>query len=574
MLANIKPIYFIGLGLLVLSLIIFIIYYFKSNANAIKAMRGRLNYARPYSVKIDIGKNTISTYTHEGNAVGKDYNLKDFIKQLDNAEYDKWETWRKEIEESGVEELENKSLIIGVHYLISTRKVPVLSKDNKWYKLTFVAKNKSSYFFTAVELSARAVKKLKNPASLIDKDEFINKLDSFGVTAHGALVLVKFNLYSMIKKRYGDEIALRYVKEIWEEIDSYNSPFCYAAHYEEDNFVLYYPNYVDKHALDRYVKSLYDNFVRNIVFENHRFDIVPNIGVAFMGYYTRDIDGVISEAYEAAVESEKHEVHLYYYSDELERRYQKKHQSERQLDNIIEKMNIDTEYYPILSLHSGSAVGYFSSIDFTKYESVNGLNEVFEYAKETDKEDILIKTFNQKLLSSFVKYEDRKSNKLFVFCDLKYLEDLIHIASSPNYSDIKIVSILTHYSDLVDAGEQGLDILVKARQAKIELGVVANEDMQTSIVRSLRAIDWLLIPVHMATTINEDQKVRITINNIVDSMARFNLKIIAWNVDSYAKAETLKSIGVGYMHGPILDSRQDYENNSVRKIAKLLDERE
>ncbi len=88
------------------------------------------------------------------------------------------------------------------------------------------------------------------------------------------------------------------------------------------------------------------------------------------------------------------------------------------------------------------------------------------------------------------------------------------------------MAIITNYEDLIEMGDKTLQLLQQSRQCQMSLGLVANEDMQASIISALNYFNWLIIPTRMTKLLSSNEKMKIVIGNIVDMMERFNLNTV------------------------------------------------
>jgi EAL domain-containing protein (putative c-di-GMP-specific phosphodiesterase class I)/GGDEF domain-containing protein len=573
------------LGILGLILILFVIYFILSHRG-----NRRLNkYASinqrniQYTVRADFAKQKLYLYSRHGPGSGQEYNISEYINRMDLEEQSKWKKWINDIlnDEYNHDEEQSITIALNAHtddHTISDKTSDKSVPAKRYFRLILTSKNGENIFFSSIEIPTNVHSRMEKTKSLdlIDWDEFASKVSSFGRQVRGAIICLNCNLYNVVDKHYGHLVSEQLMHEIWKDVNSFNGHECIAGHYQDDSYLFFYPHIISQSVAEKKAKELLLEFNRPVSFDIHQFDLRPSIGITFMGAYSQDVMEVLKEASKAAeaARTTSDNQHIVFYNDEMAAETRKLKASYDELSTIISEKGFEPMYYPVFSLHTGAEVGYFCEIDFSKYE-IKNFAEAYCLALQVGLETEFFNSIMTTLLNRFVDFVDKNSRRLFVFCDLKQLTELQElIISDLRYQRIELVAIITNYEDLIEMGDKTLQLLQQSRQCQMSLGLVANEDMQASIISALNYFNWLIIPTRMTKLLSSNEKMKIVIGNIVDMMERFNLNTVAWHVNNYAQAEILKSLGVSYIHGSILDSRQNEDSSSVRKVAKLIDEKE
>ncbi len=571
---------YLVLGLIVAVIIVIVVFFALTDKGNRKLEKYSIfgKESKTYTIKVDFSKQQISFYKKQNTITTKEYRLQDFQNMLDADKQRKWMEWSVGLLKEENESANRQStIVLGIHGLEGETDS---SMDLHWIRVSFKSITGTIIYLTGIEIDMNIKERINSSSALlmIDWPEFQqlvasrNEKEADG-RGHGALICINGNLFDVIRKRYNLEVANQYLNEVWADIHSMNSKERIAGHYQQDSFLIYIPGCLTKHAAERIDKVIMEDFEKTIAFDIYQFELLPSVGVAFMNQFTDDLEELASDAYQAS-QIAKEQGHMVFYDEKMESERHSIKEYFAELNRIISEMSFNPLFFPVFSLQNGNVVGYFSEVDFSKY-LLKDFAEAYKYATRADMEKRFFGSVAKTWLETFIKMPDRESRKIFIFCDLKMLEMLEElIMSTSRYNEIDIVAVITKYGDLLNAGDKVRELLFRAKESKINLGVVADESMQTSVLSILHYFNWLILPSKMTKLVGIDQRTKLVITNIVEMMERFNLNVIAWNVNNYSQAEILKSLGVMYMHGPILDSREDVDYSSVRKVAKLIDEKE
>ena len=568
-----NPLLLVVIGVIVLAIIVFLAYILISNNKNKKAKQSLTgtNHMNKYTIKMDFSKEKILIYSHSYNKDPTEYRFNDFINKLDKSSESKWNEWIGKIIN---DKFDNEEIVIAVK---NENSRPVFNQPTKTcYRLNLISKNANCLFIVANEIDMMNYQRVESTkdTTLLDWDEVVSKISNYGRSARGAIICVNCNIYDVVTKRYGSHIADRIMHLIWRLATSYNDEDCIAGHYQDDSFIFYYPNITSAHTAEYKAHELLEEFNTDFSFENYTFTPHLSVGIVFAGTFSYDVMEIVREAYEASKEAQHHSAtNIFIYNKELNDEKQTLKKKEKAIYDIINSKPIEATYEPIYNLHGGDVVGYLTEANlkgsiftdfFDVYQVAEGLNRSYEFYRP------MIIAW----LDDFVKMKEKKSRRIFIRCNLKMLEEIENIMlENVKYHPLEIVAIITTYNALLSASDKTLDILMRSRQYRINLGLLADDDMRTSATSTLNFFHWLIIPNSLADDITS-QKGRLSVGGITDMGERYDLNIIAWHISSFSQAEVLKTLGVGYMHGPIFDASADYDGGSVRKIAKLIDEKE
>ena len=576
--ASYLEISFIALGVLALGGLL--VYFFVSNSvdsRVVKEANKRNSVVR-YTVRVDIAKQKIYIYSRSAGDKPQEYRFAEYLNTLDEENQKKLKSWMGEvIRENDDEEIQPLTLVVNNSLEPKTKK----GKDidtNTYYQVSLTTKNGDSIFLLASEIDLETHKRLEKAKSLdlLDWDDFVSRVSTYGKSARGAMLCVNCNIYAVVDRRYGNHVAEQLMHEIWRMVNSFNSESCIAAHYQDDSFLFYFHEITSPHLAERKAQTMLEDFKIDFSFDNYSFTPRPSVGIVYMGAYSTDVIEVVNEASKAADEAINHKDknNIFTYSKEMADADHLVKAKVEEVRNIIEEQAFKPTYEPVFYLHGGEIVGYIANGEF-KSSNINNFEEAYAVAESVDEaEEFYIPAVNA-LLDRFSRSHNKKSKRIFVPCDLKILEKLEDLViKTPRYQHIDIVAVLSSYSELLEASDKVLDTINRSHQCKISLCLIADEDMQTSVIPALTHFSWLIIPNEMSDLVTTNQKIGLVIANIADMTERFNLNIMAWHITDYSQAEVLKTLGVDYMHGPILDTNLNYDGSSVRKIAKLTDEKE
>lgn len=404
--------------------------------------------------------------------------------------------------------------------------------------------------------------------SLLDYDDFKKISNDNKKKRISVVAVIKFNLFKTILNRYGEEVAEQYIKKLYYLVQR-NTDYKHGefmSFYKDDSFVVARNTFLSSFAVKGIMKNKLKELTTLLNVDNYQFEVSPYIGACNTIIFNCGVEEAVERADKICnVNSDEKRIFTFdesSYKELMER---------KRKDKIVEDFENNFSNYvnlvDALSFIGGEDIGVFPEI---KPDMEQLYNSCYIYCRDNNK----LSSFIYGTLNSILKkhYESGKTKKQFLFLQFESLSTFINVfANHDEYKSIDVVAVITDYDALFDDVDKKRDILRKVISNGITLGIIASPDMLVKLSGLLHLFKWLVIPHKLANIVNEE-KGYITVKEIIETVDRLDLNIIAWHIDKYEIAKVLKDLGVDYISGSVLSL--DYgEYNSTRRISKLIEER-
>jgi EAL domain-containing protein (putative c-di-GMP-specific phosphodiesterase class I) len=418
--------------------------------------------------------------------------------------------------------------------------------------------------------SAREITKVLKGTKIIGASAFKDKVNELK-PSQGVMIVLNFNLFDLINRRYDKEVATRYIKALWTTIIAKsNDPNLIIGIYRGDSIAMFNKNITNNREAINFIENQVKKFGQIITFDNYTFDINPFIGFTMFKEVTTSFEILIKHAYKAAESARINNLQITNYDTDLELGDSDNQQQLNDIKRMVEQRIVNPIFVPITSLINGKIFGVFAKLNFA-FTNIKNFNIAFQVAKENDFEKEFVELVITQWFDEFIKnYTSFK--KLLIFLDTRQLEVVIKLLSAhPRYRKVSLVLIITDYENIIK-NKTNLSEINSLFESKVSLGIVANSSMQTIIHPILSKFEFLVWPSKIVKDVLKDEKSKFVVDNIIQATEVFSLRSIAWEIKSYEQGEFLKGKGVLLMAGPLFNSDTTDINSgySVRKVQKLI----
>lgn len=555
---------FILAALFVVTAIAFLIYCIfttKSNNKFLDTMIKK-NSQNEYIFKFDFDRDIIFMYRRNLGVEYCTYRFDDFRKMIIDDQRTKFDDWIELLKSH------EKASKLTASFAI---KIEELFGDNyRWirFSLKMVKRGRNIIYCSAVGVSSYRKDK-KVPGEIINLNMFRTRVEERCKDSklQGSIYCINCNMLDIIRHRYGQEIANQYLLTLLHSFHDLNNVKTLVGHYKNDTFLIYRSFDSSKTGISENLRKVLDLLNRYIEFDMYQFEIKLTCGVSILGEYSNTVAEAIDQASLASLKSKGE---LVFYDSQMDSEEQEKSRQLEEIREIVNNAVFNPIYYPIISLQTGRAFGYFSEINFENNAFV-ALESLGKAVNDDLRKKLYVVAFRT-WIEKFMSTESYNNKKIFIFCDIDMLNVLEEVyLSKIDYASVNLVAVINSYQQILDADDTIKEIFSSLKQNKINLAVVAEESLQTSVHPLLGYVSYVVLPENMIRMVGIDQRMRLCVSNIIDLVETYDIHPIAWNINNLSQAEILKTEGIIYMNGPLFDNRSR-DGNSIRRINKLMDE--
>lgn len=564
---------FIGYMLLVfIPLIIYIIYRFyserKNSLSNKVILEDKNKEVKNFNVRVDYKNRRITYFCHNCDMEKEDYTFDEIASMIkDKNKIKEWNEWIDSIINSDKHEID---------FFLTLKKgagfAPILSK----LTYSLIDKDKGVIYLKGFNIKQGDLIKsniiaINSSPAFSFRARIKSQIEKIG-NRDGIIMIINFNLYDLIKRRYSQNEVKTYLATLWGFFENYDGRNdIVAGIYRYDNVVIYNPHLYHKKEISEYVESLLESIGDTIAFDNFHFEIKPCVGFTKLGEFTDNIEIALKQAYKVALIAREQNLRIFAYDIELDNNEKDNLKLVARLKDMLDNNLLVNKYTPVISLSNGKEIGYFAEIDF-KETKIKSFSNALKIAQENGFENEFFDVALDSWFSNFVFKQDYSNNRLFVFCDSDLLNEFTSVyLSKEEYKRVSLILVITDYEELI-YDHESIETIEKISNSGIRLGITASEIMQTTVHQILRKIDYLVWPVKLTKNILKDEKNKLVVNNIIESLNNYNLISVAWNIANYQQAEYLKNIGVMNMSGLLFEKGNSVASEiySIRRLNKLI----
>lgn len=558
---------FIYIILLVVPLAAYGVYYFTSAyVNKKNGLDRPIEQSpfRKFTIKIDT-LNGVYTFLYRGNnAVPTSYNKQRFEDLMaTDDDLKNWRLWLKKARKSDGFPPEITLNVKTPEKLAAAMRV-ALSHYNEETGVLYI----QGEYAPATDLSQIS------QSAAIDAFDFRGRLNAILKESKyptGTMIIVNFNRYEYVKRRYSATGAQKYLAALWSYFASFDNGVDAAAGiYQNDSFILYGKNIRTRKDVQAIVDALKSRVAGYVSGTGYEIEVDPKVGYSSFGEFTSSPEAVARQAYNASLVAIETKAPIKHYDSDLEKEYQNKMWLVMLLREKIKRNLLKPVYQTIVSLHTGQPIGSIGAIDFasTEFKTLANADKI---AVANGFGNDLLETMVSVVVSGHKNDEKTKDLPLFFFIPARIMEQTIALLRrKEEYKGLKMVLVVEDYEQLIARAEYAR--AATSAPEGTQLGVVASAKMETTVHPILNNFTYVIWPNSLIDDILVDNKDLVTFRNIYETTSGYNLISIAYQVNSYDIAEFLKENGeIVNMTGPIFGfDYQSSRNYSVRRFKKLI----
>lgn len=555
--------------LLFAPLVAYGIYYFYSSyinhKNHLDTEIGATKF-RKFTIKIDFAAG-IYTFMYRGkNAQNISYNKQKFEELMaDDNDLKAWHTWLRKV-------LKNETV---PNDLTVNLKQKEQGQNSLKISLVSLSDDKNTLYLQGEFIPLTDFSKISQNAALdaLDYRPRINNVLKESKYPTGTVIMINFNRYEFVKRRYATTGLQKYLGAIWNYLATLDDgTTTVTGLFKLDTFLVYSKNIRTRKDVQAMVSTILSKVDSYISGTGYEIEVDPKIGYSSFGEFSTGFEMVARQAYSASVVAVDNKVDIKHYDNELDKAYQNELWLIMLLRESLKKGNFPVVNQTVVSLNEGNQIGSFIYVDFstTKFKTFEA---AYKIALDNGFGCELIECMLDLIIKKFT--SDKAQNKiLYTYISSPMLEQGINAyKKNKTAQGLRMALVIRDYDELIEHKDY-LRVIGNV-PASLQLGIVASNKMETTVHPILNSFTYVVIPEEITRDILVDDKALVAFKNIYATTSEYNLISIARDVNSYEIAEFLKeNNNIFNMTGPIFGFDQSTKNYSVRRFKKLIGENE
>ena len=300
------------------------------------------------------------------------------------------------------------------------------------------------------------------------------------------------------------------------------------------------------------------------------------IGVVENSQFYQDFDTIVQKAQEACITAQQNGQDVFIYQKSHGPIYQELNKFHTEVDRLLDNNNLRYLYRPIVDTSkTGSAFGYFEYV--RAYSSpFSSFSEMSKYAARIGRNKELFANVAKTVIPKFASEKPNQNCRLFLSASLMDIDHMSEILPQiPQTKDIRLVLVFEEQE--VNENAASLELLnasfKKLRGLKYELALSLQDKNLLLDPSVYTNFDYFVAGAAMMGEIKKDNRVRLSIHTLIESLMRYNQPIIATDLEGWQAVELIIKSGVSIVSceaiSPSNDMLLPVEKKKLTKLHSM-----
>ncbi len=300
------------------------------------------------------------------------------------------------------------------------------------------------------------------------------------------------------------------------------------------------------------------------------------IGVVENAQFYQDFDMIVQKAQEACITAQQNGQDVFIYQKSHGPIYQELNKFNDEVDKLLDNNNLRYLYRPIIDTSkTGSAFGYFEYV--RAYSSpFSSFSEMSKYAARIGRNKELFANITKTVIPKFASERPSQNCRLFLSVSMMDIDHMAEILPQiPQSKEIRLVLVFDEHE--VNENAASLDLLnasfKKLRVLKYELGLLLQDKNLLLDPSVYTNFDYFVAGAAMMGEIKKNNRVRLSIHTLIESLMKFNQPIIATDLEGWQAVELIIKSGVSIVSceaiSPSNDMLLPVEKKKIVKLHQM-----
>lgn len=300
------------------------------------------------------------------------------------------------------------------------------------------------------------------------------------------------------------------------------------------------------------------------------------IGVVENGQYYQDFDSIIECCKEACISGQTNSQEVVMHQRNINSQSDMV-QYKEQIEHILKDDVLRYLFRPIIDAKKSHVIGYFEYVK--AYDSpFSNFQEMSKYAAKINRNLDLFATVAKHVIPKFVSENNNVDCSLFLSVSMVDIEHIVEIINQIPAS-LKTDIVYVFEEQEVNENAQSIELLRSAIKGLIDQGfkvALLLNDKDLLLDDSVYFLfDYFIVGSAMLSAIRKNNRIRLSTYTLIESLLKYNKKIIATDLESWQAIELIIESGITYVSSEVIAPSNDMllplEKKKMEKVASMAD---
>lgn len=300
------------------------------------------------------------------------------------------------------------------------------------------------------------------------------------------------------------------------------------------------------------------------------------IGVVENSQFYQDFDSIVQKAQEACITAQQNGQDVFIYQKSRGPISQELNKFNEEIDKLLDNNNLRYLYRPIVDTsRTGSAFGYFEYV--RAYGSpFSNFAEMSKYAAKVGRNRELFAIIAKTVIPKFASERPNQQCRLFLSVSMMDIDHMAEILPQiPQSKEIRLVLVFDEQE--VNENSSQLDLLnaslTKFRKLGYEIALLLQDKNLLLDPSVYTNFDYFVAGAAMMGEIKKDNRVRLSIHTLIESLLKYNQPIIATDLEGWQAVELIIKSGISIVSceaiSPSNDMLLPVEKKRIDKLHEM-----
>lgn len=284
------------------------------------------------------------------------------------------------------------------------------------------------------------------------------------------------------------------------------------------------------------------------------------IGVVENAQFYQDFDSIVQKAQEACITAQQNDQEIFVYQKSRGPMAQELSKFNDEIDKLLDNNNLRYLFRTIVdSSRTGSAFGYFEYV--RAYDSpFSNFAEMSKYAARVGRNRELFANIARTVIPKFASERPNQTCRLFLSVSMMDIDHMAEILPQiPASKEIRLVLVFDEQE--VNENSSQLELLnnslTKFRKLGYEIALLLQDKNLLLDPSVYTNFDYFVAGAAMMGEIKKDNRVRLSIHTLIESLLKYNQPIIATDLEGWQAVELIIKSGISIVSSEVISPSND-----------------